>query len=116
MRRTWRVYAILGLLLAWTPGLALAVAQEPAKAGVRQAAGTITAVTPASRTIVVEATLGGKGLTIGAEVPETAAIKAEGRPRRLDELKPGDRVVLRWVREENRLVAESITVAGPKKP
>lgn len=86
------------------------------KAGERAATGTVLAVTPESRTLVVESRLGGQPWILGVEVPEGLAVTAEGKTRKLDDLKAGDRVRLRWNREENRLVAESIAMVGGKAP
>lgn len=85
-----------------------------AKAVVRATTGTVTTVTPESRTVVVEATLAGKPWILGVEVPENVAIAAAGKTRKLEDLKTGERVRLRWIREENRLVAESIAILGTK--
>ena len=75
-------------------------------------AGTVTAVTPESRIVVVESRLGGKSWILGVEVPEGVTIVTAKGGKKLEEIKTGDRVRLRWIREENRLVAESITVEG----
>ena len=78
------------------------------EARVQAASGTVVAVTPASKTIVVEATLGGQPWIIGAEV--TDQTKFEGKAKRLGDVKPRDKVTLRWVREEHRLAVRSVTV------
>jgi hypothetical protein len=72
-------------------------------ARVQGVAGTVVAVTPTSRTIVVESELDGQPWIIGAEV--TGETKFAGRVNDLADLKPGDRVTIQWVREENRLAA-----------
>jgi Cu/Ag efflux protein CusF len=106
----------VAILLAVTaPAMAAQEAGKgEAKAAIRAASGTVTAVTPESGTVVVESTLGGKPWILGVEVPEGAAITAGGKTKKLEELKTGDRVRLRWIREENRLVAESISVISAK--
>ena len=105
------------LLLGAAPTMA---AQDAGKAEVkaaeRAATGTVTALTPASRTVVVESRLGGQPWILGVEVPEGLAITVGGKTKKLDDLKAGERVRLRWIREENRLVAESISVIGAKAP
>ena len=104
-------------LLAIAPAMAAReVGKGEAKAAERAATGTVLAVTPESRTLVVESRLGGQPWILGVEVPERLAVTAEGKTRKLEDLKAGDRVRLRWNREENRLVAESIAVAGAKAP
>lgn len=74
------------------------------------------AVMPASRTLVVESRLGGKLWVLGVEVPKDLAITAGGKTKRLEDLKEGERFSLRWIREKDRLVAESIEVIGAKAP
>ena len=92
------------------------VGTSEAKSAVKAAVGTVTAVTPESRTVVVESTLSGKPWILGVEVPEGLAVTAGGKTKKLEELQPGDRVRLRWIREENRLVAASIALLGSKAP
>ncbi len=75
---------------------------------IQAASGTVTAVAEGSRTIVVESQLDGKSWVIGAEA--TDQTKFEGKAKTLADVKPGDRVTIRWVREENRLVVQSVTV------
>ena len=105
------------LLLVAAPAMAAQdVGTGGAKAAERAAAGTVTAVTPASRTVVVESRLGGQPWILGVEVPEGLAITIGGKTRKLEDLKAGDRIRLRWIREENRLVAESIALVGGKAP
>ncbi len=111
------VAAAASVLLVVSPG----VAAQPegggeAKEGGRVATGTVMAVTPATRTLVVESRLRGEPWILGVEVPEGLAVTVGGKTKRLEDLKPGERVRLRWNRERDRLVAESIEVMGPKVP
>ncbi len=92
------------------------VAKGESKTAVRATTGTVMAVTAESRTVVVEATLAGKPWILGVEVPKGATITTGRGARKLEDLKAGERVRLRWVREENRLVAETISVIGAKAP
>ena len=55
--------------------------------GVQAATGTVVAVTPAAKTIVVESTLGREPWIIGAEV--TDQTRFEGKARGLDDVAPG---------------------------
>ncbi|OGB92626.1 MAG: hypothetical protein A3G35_11520 [candidate division NC10 bacterium RIFCSPLOWO2_12_FULL_66_18] len=104
-------------LLAIAPAMATQeVGKGELKAGERAATGTVLAITPESRTLVVESRLGGQPWILGVEVPERLAVTAEEKTRKLEDLKTGDRVRLRWNREENRLVVESIAVVGGKAP
>lgn len=94
--------AILALLFAagysWGAG----------ERGVQAASGTVTAVTEGSKTIVVESQLDGKAWIIGAEA--TDQTKFGGKAKTLADVKPRDKMMIRWVREENRLVVQSVTV------
>ncbi len=97
-----------------------AVAAEPGKGEAKEtgraATGAVLAVTPASRTLVVESRLGGEPWILGVVVPANLAIKDDGKTKTLEELKAGDRVRIRWARTENELVAESIAVVERKSP
>jgi hypothetical protein len=110
--------AASAILLGLTPRVLVAQdgGKGEAKEAVRAAAGTVVAVTPESRTVVLESTLGGKPWVLGIEVPEGLSIAAGGKTKKLEDLKTGDRVRLRWIREKDRLVAESIAVIGAKAP
>ena len=106
------VTAAILLALAAPAMAAQDVGKSQAKVAERAATGTVIAVTPESRTVVVESTLGGKSWILGVEVPEGVTVVTAKGGKKLEEIKTGDRVRLRWIREENRLVAESITVEG----
>lgn len=114
--RVARVASAIFFLAAASAMAAQDVDKGEVKAGERAATGTVLAVTPASRTLVVESRLGGQPWILGVEVPEGLAITVGGKTKKLDDLKAGDRVRLRWIREENRLAAESIAVVGAKAP
>lgn len=92
------------LALALAGGAALAA--EEAK--VQAASGTVVAVTEESKTIVVESTLDGKPWIIGAEATDQTTFG--GKAKEFKDVKPGDKVTIRWVREENRLAVRSVTV------
>jgi len=49
---------------------------------------------------------------LGIEVPDSLAIRTSGRTIKLDGLKTGDMICLRWMREGDCLVAECISVIG----
>ena len=104
-----KVVAAAIVLLVVSPAMA---AQE----GGRVATGTITTVTSATRTLVVESRLGEKPWILGVEVPERLATTIGGKTKKLEDLRTGERVRLRWIREKDRLVAESIEVVGAKAP
>jgi len=98
-----------GLMVALAAmALAVGVAFGAEDGKGQAAAGKVVAVTDASRTIVVESTLGGQPWIIGAEV--TDQTKFGGKAAGLKDVKAGDQVTIQWVREEHRLAAQSITV------
>src|SRR5574341_1792242 len=101
MRDAMRAGAItLALLLT----LAVGTAWGTTEVGHTQAAsGMVVAVTPGSKTIVVESTLGGQPWIIGAEATEQT--RFEGKAKGLEDVQPGSRVTIKWLREEHRLVA-----------
>ena len=49
-------------------------------------------------------------MTIGAEVPDKASITAGKAPKTLADIKVGDKIRMKWVREENKLVVQSIAI------
>jgi uncharacterized OB-fold protein len=110
-----RVAAVLLALAMPAMGAQDAGESEVKETG-RVATGAVVAVTPASRTVVVESRLEGKPWILGIEVPDGLAVTAGGKTRKLEDLKAGDRVRLRWIREENRLVAASLAVVEAKAP
>jgi hypothetical protein len=124
MSKRWLWWMILGLalLLLAAPhslgqaGEAEKKALAPATAPEKPAGlvGTIVAVTPESRTLVVDAPLGTEVLRIGAVVTETTKIEAAGKTAPFESLKPGARVRITY-----RRVAtgdEAITVSILRSP
>ncbi len=105
------------VFLVVSPALA---AQEEGKGGLkdggRVTTGSVLAVTPATRTLVVESQLADHPWILGLEVPESLAITVGGKTKKLEDLRTGERVRLRWIREKDRLVAESIEVLAAKAP
>ncbi len=81
-----------------------------AKGEVRDMVGKVVALESGSRTIVMEAPLGKRVLTVGAEVPEKASITAGKVAKRFSDLKVGDTIRMRWVQEEDKLVIQSIAI------
>ncbi|MBI4537440.1 MAG: hypothetical protein HY712_05735 [candidate division NC10 bacterium] len=116
MRWVGVIVATILLLVVSTAKAAQEEGRGVAKAGERAATGIVTAVTPASRTLVVESRLGGKPWILGVVVPRDLAIGAGGKTKKLEDLKAGDRVRIRWIRKDNELVAESVGLAGAKAP
>jgi hypothetical protein len=70
--------------------------EEPAPAGEPVGfVGTVIAVVPTSRTLVVDVPLAKDVLRVGAEVTDTTRITAAGQTVSLDRLQAGDRVRIR---------------------
>lgn len=72
--------------------------------------GNVAAVTPESRTIVVEIPRGTDSLTVGAEVLPDAILKADDQTIDLTEIKVGDQVRIEWSRTEQGVLAHTIIV------
>ena len=77
---------------------------------VRDMVGKVVAVEPGSKTIVMEATVGKSIMTVGAEVPDAARITAGKAAKKLADIKVGDKIRMKWLREENKLVVQSIAI------
>lgn len=77
--------------------------------------GKVAAVTPASRTIVVEIPRRKDSLTVGAEVLPNAVIKAGDQTIPLSDIRVGDRVRIEWSRGEQGDVAHRIIVERAAK-
>lgn len=89
----------------------LASAQEEKVSRMSKATGVVKAVTMASKSIVVEAELGGKkNWTIGAEVTDKTKLQADGKTITLEDIKVGNTVTITWTRLEDKLIANSIVV------
>ncbi len=78
----------------------------------RAGAGTVSAITMESRSVVVQIPHGRDSLTVGAEVPPDAVLRADGRAIDLGKIRPGDRVRITWSRHEQGLTAHEIIVLG----
>lgn len=90
----------------------------PEKAAAEKPAGlvgTIVAVVPESRTLVVDVPLGKDVLRIGAEVTKKTRIEAGGAEASFDSLKPGARVRINFRRIRTGDEAISVEVLGGPK-
>lgn len=74
---------------------------------VQSASGTVVAVTEGSRTIVVQSTMDGQPWIVGAKVGDDT--RFAGKAKGLTELKPGDRVAVQFVVQEDGALARTIT-------
>ncbi|PWB77130.1 MAG: hypothetical protein C3F08_10420 [Candidatus Methylomirabilota bacterium] len=97
-----------------------ATAQPPAAppaagTGMRTISGTVTAVVPEAKTLVVTAPQGKDTLTVGVSVTEHTVIKEGKVKKRLDDVKVGDRVRIKFERVSSGDVAQSIVVTQSKQ-
>lgn len=90
--------------------LGLMVGGAFAKGEVRDMVGKVVAVELGSKTIVMSTTVGKSVMTVGAEVPDKASITAGKAAKRLADIKVGDKIRMRWVREEDKLIVQSIAI------
>ena len=81
-----------------------------AKGEIRDMVGKVVAVELGSKTIVMDATVGKSVMTVGAEVPDKASITAGNVAKKLSDIKVGDKIRMRYVREEDKLVVQSIAI------
>lgn len=91
----WFTVLALGLVLLAMPVSRAAADEAEKQASAARAAayvGTVVAVTPESRTLVVDVPLARDVLRIGAEVTDTTRITANGQAVSLDRLQAGDRI------------------------
>jgi hypothetical protein len=91
--------------------LAMAAVQARAAERTRTVSGTVTAVTLASRTIVIEAKVGGTTLIVGAEVPQGTTITGA---KDLADISAGDQVTIQYVRTGTGLIARSLNRLSAK--
>jgi hypothetical protein len=77
--------------------------------------GTVIAVVPASRTLVVDVPLGKEVLRVGAEVTDKTKLTAAGKAVSLDRLKAGDRVRINFRRVATGDEAISVEVLPSTK-
>ena len=97
--------AAAGLLI-----LGLIAEAALAKREVKDVVGKVVAVELGSRTIVMAATLGKSILTVGVEVPNKASFTAGKVAKSLWDIKVGDKIRMKYVREEDKLVVQSIAI------
>jgi hypothetical protein len=85
-------------------------AKSPAVKRPAGVVGKVVAVTPKSRTIVVDVPEGKDTLRIGAEITEHTKVLVGGKKATLDALKEGERVRILYHRTSNGDVATSMVV------
>lgn len=127
MDRRWLWLIILGLaLLLLAAPLSLGLAGEAEKKEPTPAAptvpekptglvGTIVAVAPESRTLVVDMPLGKEVLRLGATVTNQTRIEAAGKAAAFESLKPGARVRITFRRVASGDEAISVEILHSPK-
>ena len=101
----WMAVFAAGLVI-----VGLMVGAALAKGEVRDVVGKVVAVELGSKTIVMETPAGKSVMTVGAEVPDKATITAGKATKSLSDIKVGDKIRMKYVREEDRLVVQSIAI------
>ncbi len=97
------------VLLFGLPGITAGVAHAAVTGGVYSATGTVVAVALQDGTIVIQSNLKGDPTwTVGAVVTDRTTFG--GRAQSLQDIHPGDRVSMQWVREEDGDIARSVLV------
>lgn len=76
----------------------------------RTVSGKVTAVTPDSRTVLVEAQVGGKSMTVGVVATDKTKITAKDKAAAFSDIRTGERVTVRYTREGDQLLAERIAI------
>lgn len=85
-------------------------AEKPAAPAARRHVGTVKAVDAAAGTLTVSEKDGEVTVSVG----EKTAIKKGQKNVRLNDLKAGDEVIIRYVTEDGKDVARSVTVKAKK--
>jgi hypothetical protein len=109
----WSTVLALGFVLLAMPVSRAAAAEAEKGESAAKAAGyvgTVVAVTPESRTLVVDVPLRETVLRVGAEVTDTTRITANGQAVSLDRVQTGDRVRITVRRIETGNEAVSVEV------
>ena len=111
MKRNECIGLSLAVILCSAP---LAAASPAAGYSERQAAGKVIAVEPGANppTLTMQTELGGKRVIVGTDVTRQTAIR--GGVKTLADISAGQRVLLRWRRTDDRLIADQITVLSRK--
>lgn len=85
-------------------------AEKPAGPAARRHVGTVKAVDSAAGTLTVSEKEGEVTVSVG----EKATIKKGQKNVTLKDLKPGDEVIIRYVKEDGKDMARSVTVRAKK--
>jgi hypothetical protein len=110
-RIRWAVWAPTIAVALGSAVFAMTAVQTAAAERLRTVSGTVTAVTLASRTIVIEAKVGGTTLVVGAEVPQGTTITGA---KDLADISAGDQVTIQYVRTGTGLIARSLNRLSAK--
>lgn len=89
--------------------------QTANKAEVHRVRGEVTAVETGAKTMVVKAMEGKKALDVGVDVTEKTIIREGKISKKLDDIKVGDRVWMKYEKANDKLVADFVRILKPAK-
>ncbi|MGD0264190.1 MAG: hypothetical protein ABSD47_04425 [Candidatus Methylomirabilota bacterium] len=89
--------------------------QTANKAEVHRVRGEVTAVETGAKTMVVKAMEGKKALDVGVDVTDKTIIREGKISKKLDDIKVGDRVWMRYEKSSDKLVADFVRILKPAK-
>jgi hypothetical protein len=89
--------------------------QTANKAEVHRVRGEVTAVEPGAKTMVVKAMEGKKALDVGVDVTDKTIIREGKISKKLDDIKVGDQVWMRYEKTSDKLVADFVRILKPAK-
>lgn len=109
MRKGW---AVGGVIVAATVATVLSVgwAATTPEGVSRQVSGVVTAVTPASGTIVLDVPIDGTVLTVGVVATGRTAFVEGGKVARFEDVTAGDHVRVLYHRRGGQFIADSIEI------
>lgn len=108
MRRGTWICGIAALLLVLTGPAWAGKTIAPGES--RTVSGKVTAVVADSKTVLVEAEVEGKGMTVGVVATDKTKITAKGKAAAFSDIRTGDKVTVRYTREGGQLLAERIAI------
>ncbi len=89
--------------------------QTANKAEVHRVRGEVTAVETGAKTMVVKTMEGKKALDVGVDVTDKTIIREGKISKKLDDIKVGDRVWMRYEKSSDKLVADFVRILKPAK-
>jgi len=108
---------VLVLAVAFVLGVAsLAPAANKAvqKSSSHRMLGEVVSVDPASHTLTIKETVkGGEAKEVTFNFDEKGKVTVAGKPGKLDDVKPGDSVTVRYTEKDGNKIAQDLHVAKP---